>query len=99
MSEHDLNLRLEKLEILKSLTTDAKQGISCYHDAGYISNLYNCHEPEYLQFITTILTFILDLSNIFLQIIFSYPFCTAFYGLIIFRTITHTVTQPYSHCT
>ena len=50
-----------------------------------------CHEPEYLQFITTILTFILDLSNISLQIIFSYPFRTAFYGLMIFWTIPRTV--------
>ena len=36
-----------------------------------------CHEPEYFHFITTILTSILDLSVISLQIIFSYPFCTA----------------------
>ena len=36
-----------------------------------------CHEPEYLHFITTILTSILDLSIISLQIIFSYPFRTA----------------------
>src|SRR6202040_1261935 len=51
-----------------------------------------CHEPEYLHFITTILTSILDLSDISLQIIFSYPFRTAYYGLMIFRPIIHTVT-------
>src|SRR6202040_4336671 len=58
-----------------------------------------CHDPEYLHFIMTILPSILDFSDISLQIIFSYPFCTAYYGLMIFRTITCTVTQPYSHCT
>ena len=51
-----------------------------------------CHELEYLHFITTILTSILDLSNISLWIIFSYPFHTAYYGLMIFQPITHTVT-------
>src|SRR6202040_388699 len=50
-----------------------------------------CHEPEYFHYIITILISIMDLTVCFPPNYYSYPFCTAQYGLTIFRTITRTV--------
>src|ERR1700720_4312392 len=76
-------------KIRQAMLVALRQTVLHSHCQGVIAT---CHEPEYLHFITTILTSILDLSDISLRIIFSYPFCTAYYGLMIFRTITRTVT-------
>src|ERR1700720_452372 len=43
-----------------------------------------CHEPEYFHYIITILISIMDLTVCFPPNYYSYPFCTAQYGLTIF---------------